>query len=82
MDNQPTELAADQGSDGANSIANDILRGAAKIGEYLGLTTRQVFYEVEKGDLPIFKDGATVTAFRSEIRAYYASRPRGKVNAR
>ncbi len=50
------------------TLAADILRGARAIGEYTGLPTRQVFYLVEKNELPVFRLGKIICARKSELR--------------
>ncbi len=54
--------------DNTETLAADILRGARAIGEYTGLPTRQVFYLVEKNELPVFRLGKIICARKSELR--------------
>lgn len=55
-----------------NGAAADLLHGFAAIGEYLGLTTRQVKHRAAEGELPFFRMGRAVCARRSELEAHFA----------
>ena len=48
----------------------DILSGHKAISTFLGLTTRQVEWHDEKGNLPTFKLGRTVCARKSKLLAW------------
>jgi excisionase family DNA binding protein len=47
----------------------DLLYGAAKIAEYLGVKRAVVYHLVETGRLPSFKVGSVVCARRSKLIA-------------
>jgi excisionase family DNA binding protein len=51
-------------------IAHDMLRGADKIAEYLGMERRQIYHLSEKTRLPVFKIGATLCARKSTLMAW------------
>jgi excisionase family DNA binding protein len=52
--------------------APDLLYGAAKIAEYLGVKRSVVYHLVETGRVPSFKVGAVVCARRSKLNAAFA----------
>jgi hypothetical protein len=47
----------------------DLLYGARKIGDYLGITQRQAEHLIETKRIPFFKIGKTVAARRSKLIA-------------
>jgi excisionase family DNA binding protein len=49
----------------------DLLYGAAKIADYLGVKRSVVYHLVETGRLPSFKVGAVVCARRSKLNAAF-----------
>jgi excisionase family DNA binding protein len=49
----------------------DLLYGAAKIADYLGVKRSVVYHLVETGRLPSFKVGAVVCARRSKLLAAF-----------
>lgn len=58
------------------TLANDLLRGAAAIGEYLGLPPRSVYHAAEKGELPIRRvDGLGLVARKSVLEAFFTAPP-------
>ncbi len=50
-----------------DNVANDLLRGAENIAEFLGITRRSVYYYAERGELPIFRLGNQLFARRSKL---------------
>ena len=46
----------------------DILRGAERIGAYLGLNVRQAFHLLEKGELPAKKIGGRWVTTKQQLR--------------
>jgi hypothetical protein len=74
--------AGGDASKGANnhSIADDILRGARAIGDYIGLPEKKVFYLAEQGHLPIGRIGATLIASKRVLREHYAGLTQGTVD--
>jgi hypothetical protein len=56
-----------------DTIADDVLDGAAAIGEFLGWTPRRVYHIHRSGKWPIFNDGAGMLfARKSSLRAFIA----------
>ena len=60
----------------ANSLAEDLLRGADQIGAYVygddPQRKRKVYHGYEKGYLPLFKLGGVLHGRRSTIHARFA----------
>lgn len=54
------------------SLAEDILRGAAAIAEFMGCPRRAVYHMASKGGLPVFRMGDIVCARRSTLTAWIA----------
>jgi hypothetical protein len=48
----------------------DILRGAERIGAYLGLNVRQAFHLLEKGELPAKKIGGRWMTTKHQLRRF------------
>nr|WP_314257271.1 DNA-binding protein [uncultured Devosia sp.] len=48
-------------------LAQDMMVGATKISRFLGVTRRQIYSAVERGDMPLFKIGALVCARKSAL---------------
>jgi hypothetical protein len=57
--------------------ATDRIEGAAAIGAFLGLTERQVRWRIEKGLIPVAKDGERIYASRRRLRAKYIEETSG-----
>jgi hypothetical protein len=56
-----------------DTIADDLLDGAAAIGEFLGWTPRRVYHIHRSGKWPIFNDGSGMLfARKSSLRAFIA----------
>jgi hypothetical protein len=53
-------------------LATDVIWGAAGIGQFLGLTARQVFQRAAAGTLPIGKTGRGLFSTRSRLREHLA----------
>lgn len=53
-----------------NSPSGDLLLGAPKIAEFLGIGQRQVYRLAEERVLPVFKIAGTVSARRSTLTAW------------
>ena len=51
----------------SETIAEEVLLGAKKIGKFTGLTERQVYHAAERGYLPIGKFGDTLIARKPEL---------------
>lgn len=61
-------------------VGDDLLWGVRAIAEELGMKDRQVYYQLEKGQLPGGKSGETWVASRQALRAYFQelTAPRSK----
>ncbi len=57
----------------ADTIAEDILKGADAIGAFLGLSRRQAYHAVSAGHLPTFKIGAIICARKSTLTGWIAA---------
>jgi len=55
----------------AELLANDLLRGAAKIGAFIGLGLRETFYGLQEGHIPATKEGKTWVTTKSRLRRHY-----------
>jgi hypothetical protein len=55
----------------AESIADDILRGARAIASFLGEDKRRVFYLAERGIVPIGREGKNLVASKRRLRQHY-----------
>jgi hypothetical protein len=60
MPKEPTEQAAE-------CLADDLLKGATAIGNYLGLKEDEIYYLHKKKKLPIGKCGKHLISFRSKL---------------
>lgn len=54
-------------------LAEDILRGAAAIAEFMGSPRRVIYHQASKGNLPTFRMGDIVCARKSTLRAWIAA---------
>ena len=54
-----------------DELRNDLIRGAARIGEEIGLNPRQTYRLLENGTLPAFKEGWIWTTRKSTLARYY-----------
>lgn len=53
------------------TFQNDLLDGANAIGQFLGLTNRQVYHAVESGKLPVVRLGTKIMARRSTLLKWF-----------
>jgi hypothetical protein len=51
----------------------DLLWGAQAIAEFLGTTERKIWYQADRGLLPVKKQGRLLTASRSALRKHFAT---------
>jgi hypothetical protein len=63
-----------------DSLANEILRGAGKIAQYLhgrdnAKNRRAVYRAHEKGHIPTWKEGDVIITTKTALRAHYACPP-------
>jgi len=49
----------------------DILWGAQAIAEFLGTTERKVWYQADRGLLPVKRQGRLLTASKSALRKHF-----------
>ncbi len=49
------------------SIAEDMLKGADAIADFIGITSRRVYYLADRNELPVFRMGKTLCARRSTL---------------
>ncbi|HJP68135.1 MAG TPA: DNA-binding protein [Sphingomicrobium sp.] len=49
------------------NLSDDLLRGMPKISHYLGVTERAGYHMADKGQIPVFRIGATICARKSEL---------------
>lgn len=50
----------------------DLLHGAKAIGDYLGLTERQVWHHAEHNNLPVKKMGRLLVGSKNVLRRHFA----------
>ena len=55
------------------NIADDILKGAQEIAEFLGEDRRAVFYAIGKGSLPHYRIGQSIRARKSTLMRWLAA---------
>ena len=60
--------------DDDDSLRNDILRGAEKIGRFVGRKTRDAYYGLESGHIPGFKEGGVWTSTKTLASADITTR--------
>lgn len=60
-----------------DTIANDLLHGAERIGEFLGINRRRAFYLLEHGHIPGFKLGKQWCARRSQLNTTIRAQDKG-----
>ena len=60
------------------SLSEDLLDGAERIGAYGGWSPRRTFYLLEKGLIPAFKIGNRWTARKSRLRQHIEALVRGE----
>ena len=51
----------------------DLLWGARAIGQFLGIDDRQVWYQADRGLLPVKKQGRLLTASKAALREHFAT---------
>jgi excisionase family DNA binding protein len=58
--------------DAAPERGADLLYGVPAIAEFMSLSDRQIYYLIERGNLPSFKIGGRVCARRSTLATWLA----------
>jgi hypothetical protein len=61
--------------DANESLADDLLRGAKKIGAFIGLPIRETFYGLQEGHIPATKEGRTWVSSKNRLRKHYTDFP-------
>jgi len=56
-----------------DNIADDVLKGAQEIAEFLGEDRRAVFYAIGKGTLPHYRLGQAIRARKSTLTKWMAA---------
>ena len=51
-------------------LADDVLKGAREIGEFLGMSERRVYWLLENNQIPAFKLGTSWYARKSKLMAH------------
>lgn len=62
-----------------SGLADDILRGATAIAQFLGTDRRAVYRAIERRSLPIWRDGRVICARRSTLTTWIADQERQSV---
>jgi hypothetical protein len=57
--------------DAAESLADDLLRGAEAIGAFIGLKKRQAFHGLQNGHIPGQKEGGTWVSSKTVLCKHY-----------
>jgi hypothetical protein len=61
--------------DAGESLADDVLRGAVAIGQYIGLKPRPTFHGLQNGHIPARKEGGTWVSSKTVLRKHYTEFP-------
>ncbi len=56
-----------------DNLADDILKGADAIAEFIGEDRRAVYHAVRKGTIPTFRIGENIRARKSTLLAWIAA---------
>jgi excisionase family DNA binding protein len=68
--------------DGRSNKGMQVIYGAGRIAEFLGIGRRQVYHAAERHGLPVFKIGTTVCARPEAIAAWLSAREASADEAR
>lgn len=60
-----------------HNIADDILKGADAIAEFIGEDRRAIYHAAKKGTIPIFRIGENIRARKSTLLAWIAQQEAG-----
>lgn len=63
-------------------LSDDVLWGAEAIGQFLGMTRRQVYHACDQEHLPIFRVGSTLVCRRSTLMAFITAREENNASFR
>ena len=53
----------------------DLLWGAKAIADFLGISEQQVFYQADRGYLPVTRQGRILAASKSRLRQHFNAEP-------
>lgn len=53
-------------------LSADLLYGAQQIADFLGIETRNAYYQIERGYIPTTRMGSTIVASKSALRRRFA----------
>jgi hypothetical protein len=54
-----------------DSLAGDLLHGAKAIADYLGIDTREVYWQVERGNIPVTRMGRLIISSKATLRSRF-----------
>jgi len=74
MSVKDSKTIADPDTPADNSLAGDILRGAAQIGDFIGLDEQKAFHKLEKRQIPADKEGRIWVSTKSRLRRHDSGR--------
>lgn len=61
-----------------NNLADDVLKGADAIADFLGEDRRAVFYAISKGKIPHYRIGQNIRARKTTLLAWLARQEAGE----
>jgi hypothetical protein len=64
------ETALNRSGTAAPDVADDLLDGCEKIAQFLGMKPRQIYYQVYRQRLPVFRIGEKICARKSTLIAH------------
>jgi hypothetical protein len=53
-------------------LADDLLHGAREIADFLGLSERQAFHQIERGNIPTTRMGRLIVGSKTVLRRRFA----------
>lgn len=62
-------------------LSTDVLMGAGAIADYIGLTRKQAYGHIERGNLPVFRIGALLCIRKSTILNWIERQERSATEA-
>ena len=68
-----------RGFDRDRLLADDLLKGADAIAEFMGLNRRQIYHLAEKSRLPVFRLGSVLCARKSTLTTWIGDQERRAV---
>jgi hypothetical protein len=55
------------------TLADDLIYGAEEIGDFLGITARAAYHQIESGNLPVKRMGRLIVASKSALRRAFGA---------